>query len=93
MNPILDLLSGHRSIRKFLNTPVDAVLLRSLVSAAQCTSTSHHVQACTIIQACYEKRAPRLKDRTWTSQMADFTGQVIRPHMKSFLEKKGFFKK
>ncbi|MCA1793988.1 MAG: nitroreductase family protein, partial [Desulfobacteraceae bacterium] len=50
MNPILDLLSAHRSIRKFLDTPVDADLLRSLVVAAQCTSTSHHVQAYTIIQ-------------------------------------------
>jgi nitroreductase len=44
-----------------------------------------------IIRAYYENRAPALKDRTWTRQMADFTGQVIRPHMKAFLEKKGFF--
>ncbi len=45
-----------------------------------------------IIQAYYEKRAPKLRDRTWTRQMAEFTGQVIRPHMKSFLEQKKFFK-
>jgi nitroreductase len=44
------------------------------------------------IQTYYEKRSPTLKDRTWTRQMADFTGQVIRPHMKAFLEKKGFFR-
>lgn len=245
MNPVLDILSAHRSIRKFSGRSVDTDLLRSLITAAQCTSTSHHVQAYTIvqvidpdirqkiadmagpqpwvarapvflvfcadltrliracrhhkvdpetgwaeqmlvatvdtalvaqslmlgaeseglggvfiggirndpdlvcdllhipehaypvfgmclgypdndpapkprlpmgavfhkdrfrsapeqaaltdydrvIQAYYENRAPGLKDRTWTRQMADFTGQVIRPHMKAFLEKKGFFRR
>ncbi len=244
MTPVLNLLSVHRSIRKFTAKPVDETLLTSLIAAAQCTSTSHHVQAYTIIQvtdpdsrkkiadmagpqpwvvqapvflvfcadltrlihACrlhnvppetgwaeqllvatvdtglvaqslmlgaesvglggvfiggirnnpdlvsdllhipehaypvfgmclgypdddpapkprlpvgavfhkdrfppapehktladydrkiqayYEKRSSSLKDRTWTRQMADFTGRVIRPHMKAFLEKKGFFR-
>lgn len=36
-------------------------------------------------------RNNNLKDETWTRQMADFMGKVIRPHMKGFLEKKGFF--
>jgi nitroreductase len=45
-----------------------------------------------VIQAYYEKRSLKLKDRTWTRQMADFTSQIIRPHMKAFLEKKGFFR-
>jgi nitroreductase len=44
-----------------------------------------------IIQAYYENRAPELKNRTWTRLMADFTSQVIRPHIKTFLEKKKFF--
>ena len=43
-----------------------------------------------IIQAYYENRAPELKNRTWSRVMADFTSQVIRPHIKVFLEKKGF---
>jgi nitroreductase len=84
MPPVLEILSAHRSIRKFTDRPVDADLLTSLISAAQCTSTSHHAQA------CYGKRASKLRDRTWTRQMADFTGQVIRPHMKAFLRKKIF---
>jgi nitroreductase len=244
MTPVLNLLSAHRSIRKFSSKPVDPDLLRSLTAAAQCTSTSHHVQAYTIIQvtdpgirqkisdmagpqawvarapvflvfcadltrlvhACrihdsvpetgwaeqllvatvdtalvaqslmlaaeskglggvfiggirndpdlvcdllhipehaypvfgmclgypdddptpkprlpldmvfhqdrfpetvnekglaaydeiiqayYEKREPKLKDRTWTRQMAQFTGRVIRPHMNAFIKKKGFFR-
>jgi nitroreductase len=129
MTPVLNLLSAHRSIRKFTAKSVDETLLTSLISAAQCTSTSHHIQAYTIIQvtdpdtrqkiadmagpqpwvaqapehkaladydqkiqAYYERRSPTLKDRTWSRQMADFTAQVIRPHMKAFLEKKGFFR-
>jgi nitroreductase len=39
----------------------------------------------------YLNRNSNLKDETWTRQMADFMGRVIRPHMKGFLEKKGFF--
>jgi hypothetical protein len=38
-------------------------------------------------------RDTNLKDETWTRQMADFMGRVFRPHMKAFLEKKGFFLK
>jgi nitroreductase len=41
----------------------------------------------------YLNRNSNLKDETWTRQMADFIGKVIRPHMKAFLEKKGFFLK
>jgi len=39
----------------------------------------------------YLNRDSNLKDQTWTRQMADFMGKVTRPHMKSFLEKQGFF--
>lgn len=41
----------------------------------------------------YLNRNSNLRDETWTAQMADFMGKVIRPHMKEFLEKKGFFLK
>ncbi len=39
----------------------------------------------------YLNRDSNLKDQTWTRQMADFMGKATRPHMKPFLEKKGFF--
>jgi len=42
-------------------------------------------------QNYYLNRDSNLKDQTWTRQMADFMGKVTRPHMKSFLEKRGFF--
>ncbi len=45
------------------------------------------------MQAYYEKRNPDLAGQTWRSQMADFMCCAARPHMKSFLEKKGFMLK
>jgi nitroreductase len=39
----------------------------------------------------YKNRNDNLKDETWTRQMAEFMGKVIRPHMKRFVESKGFF--
>ena len=41
----------------------------------------------------YLGRDSNLKDETWTRQMAGFMSRVIRPHMKAFLEKKGFYLK
>jgi len=38
----------------------------------------------------YKTRDSNLKDETWSRQMAEFMSQESRPHMKSFLEKKGF---
>ena len=43
------------------------------------------------VQAYYAARSEKLKDRTWTSGMAEFAGQKVRPHMKDFLASKGFF--
>ena len=47
----------------------------------------------TRVNEYYKARSPKLKDRTWTSGMAEFTGQKVRPHMKDFLQFKGFFQK
>lgn len=41
----------------------------------------------------YNNRNDNLRDETWTRQMAEFMGNIIRPHMKEFLESKGFFLK
>ena len=44
-----------------------------------------------ITNTYYKTRDSNLKDQTWTGQIADFMSQKIRPHMKSFLQKQGFF--
>ena len=38
----------------------------------------------------YLSRDSNLKDETWSCQMAGFMSQVIRPHIKAFIESKGF---
>ena len=40
--------------------------------------------------AYYLSRDSNLKDETWSSQMAGFMSKIIRPHMKDFIESKGF---
>ena len=64
-NPVIDLLTRHRSIRKFNSRPVSDDTLKALVQAAQCASTSHHVQAYTIIQ---------VKDSENRQAIADLAG-------------------
>ncbi len=39
----------------------------------------------------YRSRDSNLKDETWSNQMAEFMSKVIRPHMKAFLSRQGFF--
>ncbi|WP_457553426.1 oxygen-insensitive NADPH nitroreductase [Desulfobacula sp.] len=65
MNPVIDLLSSHRSVRKFTDKPVEESMFQAIVKAAQCASTSNHVQAYTII---------RIKDKGIRKQIADLSG-------------------
>ncbi|WLI72672.1 oxygen-insensitive NADPH nitroreductase [Halomonas alkalicola] len=49
MNPTVELLKSHRSIRKFTDQPVSRELLEELIRAGQGAATSSHVQAYTVI--------------------------------------------
>ena len=64
-NPTLSLMSGHRSIRKFSDRPVPDRMITALAEAAGQASTSHHVQAYTII---------RVRDRETRQAIADLAG-------------------
>ncbi len=68
MNATIDLLSRHRSVRKFKDKPVDDALFHTVVKAAQCASTSSHVQAYTII---------RVQDKDNRRQIADLAGPQL----------------
>lgn len=50
MNQVVRVMQGHRSIRKFKQTALDEKMVRTILEAAQCASTSNFVQACTIIR-------------------------------------------
>ncbi|TLF53025.1 oxygen-insensitive NADPH nitroreductase [Halomonas urmiana] len=49
MNPTIELLKSHRSIRKFTDQPVSCELLEELIRAGQAAATSSHVQAYSVI--------------------------------------------
>lgn len=50
MNPVIDLLLSHRSIRRFTNRPIEAVLLQEILRAGQAAATSSFLQGATIIR-------------------------------------------
>ncbi|KGE78880.1 oxygen-insensitive NADPH nitroreductase [Halomonas sp. ND22Bw] len=49
MNPTIELLKSHRSVRKFTDRKIPHELLRELVSAGQAAASSNHVQAYSVI--------------------------------------------
>ena len=49
MNPTIELLKSHRSIRKFTDQPITRGLLETLIEAGQAAATSSHVQAYSVI--------------------------------------------
>lgn len=65
LNPTIELLKSHRSIRKFENKPVDDELVKVIMETAQCAATSSHVQAYTVI---------RVIDRTVRREIAELSG-------------------
>jgi nitroreductase len=50
MNKVIELLRGHRSIRKFRTKPVSQDHLNQFILAGQAAATSSFIQACTVIQ-------------------------------------------
>ncbi|MBX2881654.1 MAG: oxygen-insensitive NADPH nitroreductase [Granulosicoccus sp.] len=50
MNPTIEILKSHRSIRKFTEEPVDQATIDELVSCGQAAASSSNVQATTVIQ-------------------------------------------
>lgn len=49
MNPIIELLQSHRSIRKFTDEKMSEDLFHQLIRSGQGAATSNHIQACTVI--------------------------------------------
>lgn len=68
MNATIDLLSSHRSVRRFKDKPVEDALFHTIVRAAQCAATSSHVQAYTII---------RVQDKENRRQIAALAGPQL----------------
>jgi len=50
MNPVMQLLQSHRSIRKFTDKPVDDGMIHEIVRCGQAAATSSNLQATTVIR-------------------------------------------
>lgn len=76
MNPTIDLLKSHRSIRKFSDEAVSNEQIREIVSAGQAAATSSNVQAVTVIQvnnpATRESMAELAGGQTWVTEAGAF---------------------
>ena len=76
MNPTIDLMQAHRSIRKFTEREVDDETLKTIIAAAQCAATSHFVQAYTIIRVQNMKKRQAIAElagpQVWVAQAPVF---------------------
>jgi len=50
MNPVMQLLQSHRSIRKFTDKPVDEDMIDEIIRCGQAAATSSNLQATTVIR-------------------------------------------
>jgi FMN reductase (NADPH) len=62
MNPTLQTLLNHRSVRSYLDKPVDDEQVRRIVACAQAASTSSYLQAYTIIGVRDPERKAKLAE-------------------------------
>ncbi len=62
MNPTIELLNSHRSIRKFTDQPVPQSTVDTLIKAGQAAATSSFIQACTVIQVSLGERRDALAE-------------------------------
>ena len=64
MNPVIDLLFSHRSIRRFTEQPIADALLQEILRAGQAAATSSFLQGATIIRV--RKPESRSKIAAWS---------------------------
>ena len=62
MNPTIELLKSHRSIRKFKDQQIPKPLFEELIRAGQSAATSSHVQAYTLIHVVNPESRERLAE-------------------------------
>ncbi len=55
MNPVIELLKNHRSIRKFTQKPISDEMVAAIIEAAGWASTSNFIQAYSVIRVTREQ--------------------------------------
>ena len=64
MNPTIDLLTRHRSIRKFNDEPVTTEMLHAVLEAGQAAASSSFLQGVTVIRVTDKQKRAAFKDIT-----------------------------
>ncbi|AEP28334.1 oxygen-insensitive NADPH nitroreductase [Brumicola nitratireducens] len=76
MNPILEAQSSHRSIRQYIDKPIDVNLLHKLIECAQGAASSSFIQSYSLIQVnnknTREKIATLAGGQKWIESAAEF---------------------
>ncbi|MBU2872608.1 oxygen-insensitive NADPH nitroreductase [Marinobacter salexigens] len=76
MNPVIELLNSHRSIRKFTERKIPRELFVELIRAGQSAATSSHVQAYSVIHVVNpenrQKIAALAGGQTYVAECSDF---------------------
>jgi len=76
MNPTIELLKSHRSIRKFKDQALPEGVLEELIRAGQCAATSSQVQAYSVIRVTKpenrEKMAELAGGQPWITACSEF---------------------
>ena len=76
MNPTIDLLTRHRSIRKFTDEPIDPALFQRLIEAGQAAASSSFLQGVTIIRVTDPDKRAALRavanDQAYVEAAAEF---------------------
>ncbi|MAB53367.1 MULTISPECIES: oxygen-insensitive NADPH nitroreductase [unclassified Marinobacter] len=76
MNPTIELLKSHRSIRKFQNRRIPRELFEELIRAGQSAATSSHVQAYSIIHVVDPRNREALAElsggQRYVAESSDF---------------------
>ncbi|MGU4777261.1 nitroreductase family protein, partial [Escherichia coli] len=62
MNPTIELLLNHRSIRKFKDEQLSSEQIQTIIASAQAAATSSHVQAYTIIGVTDREKKQKLAE-------------------------------
>lgn len=74
MNPILQAMASHRSVRQYAQQPLDETCVRQAVEAAQRAASSSNVQAYSVLQVTDPERRQRLAELAGQQQQVRSAG-------------------
>jgi len=76
MNPVIEQIKRHRSVRQYTNEPIPSELLQELIECGQAAASSSFIQAYSIIRVTDEDNRSKISEaaggQPWIIQAAEF---------------------